>query len=370
MSILSALVRKEFHQILRDPSTIIIAFILPFLLLVIYMYGINLDTVKIKLGISNSDPSSEVITLVKSFSQNPYVDAFVYDDRKQMDEDMIKGVLNGEVLIPNDFSTQLGRGKLADLLIITEGSVVNTANYVQNYPQQIASQWLSTSKFSDTSSKQLINPVMRVFYNQDLNSHYFILPGSLAITMTLIGILLTALVIAREWERGTMEALLSTQVKKMDIVLGKYIPYFILGMYSMAFNTFVCVHIFQVPFRGNYLVLFLVSGLFLFSSLGVGLLISTLLKDQFSASQTALAFGFLPALLLSGLMYPINSMPVFFQYLTMILPPRYFVSFIESEFMAGTVWSIVIANSIFLSILGIILFIMVYKNTQIRLEGQ
>ena len=186
--------------------------------------------------------------------------------------------------------------------------------------------------------------------------------------MTLIGILLTSLVVAREWERGTMEAMLSTSVKTIHIVLGKYIPYFILGMLSLAFNIFLCVGIFQIPFRGSYIVLFLVSSLFLFTSLGIGLNISSLLKNQFLASMVAMGVGFLPALMLSGLMFPINSMPVFFQYLTRIIPPRYYVSFVESEFMAGGVNSIRLENAIFLAILGLLFFMAVYKNTSIRLE--
>ena len=214
----------------------------------------------------------------------------------------------------------------------------------------------------------LINVDSRYWYNQEINSHYFILPGSLAITMTLIGILLTALVIAREWERGTMEALLSTSVKKIHIVLSKYIPYFTLGMFSMVFSVFMCIVVFKIPFHGNLILLFMFSALFLFANLGIGLLISTKLKDQFLSSQVAITIGFLPALMLSGLIYPINSMPVFFQILTKFLPPRYFVSFIQSEFMAGTVKEIVIINSLYMLILGSILFVAVYKNTQTMLE--
>ena len=186
--------------------------------------------------------------------------------------------------------------------------------------------------------------------------------------MTLIGILLTSLVVAREWERGTMEALLSTSVKPIHIVLGKYIPYFTIGMVSLAFNVFLCVCVFSIPFRGSYLILALVSALFLFTSLGIGLLISTLLKNQFLASLISLGIGFLPALMLSGMMFPINSMPKFFQYFTLIVPPRHYFAFIESEFIAGTIPSLVINNSVFLSILGTILFIAVYRNTKTRLE--
>ncbi len=367
MRILRALIKKEFLQIIRDPSSIIIAFVLPLISILIYMYGINLDSVKVTLGIKNDDSNSEISTLVKSFGHSKYVNSIVFDNEKELSDAIVRSKLKGAVIIPNDFSTKLSRGQMGDLLIITDGSEVNTANYVQSYATAIANNWLNTSKFRRLVTPTIVNSELRVWYNQDVNSHYFILPGSISITMTLIGILLTALVVAREWERGTMEALLSTQVKKIDIVLGKYIPYFTLGMISMAFNVFLCVGVFKVPFRGNYFVLFAVSALFLFTLLGVGLTISSKLKNQFLASQVSLGIGFLPALMLSGLMFPINSMPKFFQFLTGILPPRYFITFIESEFMAGGVNSVRLINAFFLAILGLLLFTLVYKSTDMRL---
>lgn len=369
MKILLALIKKEIKQILRDPSSIIIAFVLPFISIMIYMYGINLDSVKVTMGIKNDDPTPEVATLVKSFGHSKYVNSIYFDNIKDIETAIVRSKIKGAVIIPNDFSTKLARGQNADLLVITDGSEVNTANYVQSYALAIANSWLATSKYAGSIKQPSINAEVRTWYNPDLNSHYFIVPGSIAITMTLIGILLTSLVVAREWERGTMEAMLATSVKTIHIVLGKYIPYFILGMLSLTFNIFLCIVIFQIPFRGNYLVLLLVSSLFLFTSLGIGLNVSSVLKNQFLASMVAMSVGFMPALMLSGLMFPINSMPVFFQHLTRILPPRYYVSFIESEFMAGTVPEIVIANAIYLTILGLILFAAVYKNTLMRLEN-
>lgn len=369
MKILLALIKKEIKQILRDPSSIIIAFILPFISIMIYMYGINLDSVRVTMGIKNDDPAPEVATLVKSFGHSKYVNSIYFDNLQDIETAIVRSKIKGAVIIPNDFSTKLARGQNADLLVITDGSEVNTANYVQSYALAIANSWLSTSKYANSVKRPLINAEIRTWYNPDLNSHYFIVPGSIAITMTLIGILLTSLVVAREWERGTMEAMLSTSVKAIHIVLGKYIPYFVLGMLSLAFNIFLCVVIFQIPFRGNYLVLFLVSGLFLFTSLGIGLNISSVLKNQFLASMVAMSVGFMPALMLSGLMFPINSMPVFFQYLTRILPPRYYVSFVESEFMAGGVSSIRIENAVYLTLLGLLFFAAVYKNTAMRLEN-
>lgn len=369
MNILRALITKEFYQIVRDPSSILIAFVLPLILLIIYMYGVNLDTVRLTLGMKIDDPSQQVTTIVDSFKNNKFVTPIVYENPKKMYNDLTGSKLRGLVIIPNDFSSKLDRKETAQVQVIADGSEVNLANYVQNYTQAIFSGWLNlSSKYAGEIPPSLININSRYWYNQDINSHYFILPGSLSITMTLIGMLLTALVVAREWERGTMEALLATNVTKLQFILGKYIPYFLLGMISLTFCVTICIGVFQIPFRGDLLVLFIFSSLFLFTAMGQGLLISTVLKNQFTASQAALVAGFLPALMLSGLVFPINSMPEPIQWLSTIIPAKYFVSCIQSEFMVGTVYEIVIPNCIFLAVLGSLLFIAVYKKTQMRLE--
>ena len=368
MSRLSALIKKEFFQIIRDPSSIMIAFVMPLMLLLIYMYGVNLDTSRIKLGLKFEDMTPELSTLMYAFNTSKYVRASVYENTEQMYKDLTKGKLNGFVVIPNNFMKDILRKNTANVQIVTDGSEVNLSNYVKSYPVSIIQQWLNESVYKYYGKKPLINAQIRYWYNQDINSHHFILPGSLAITMTLIGMLLTTLVIAREWERGTMEAVLSTHITKIDIILSKYIPYFILGMISMAFNVFVCVAIFKIPFRGSYFILFLVSSLFLFSSLGIGLFISSNFKDQFLASQSALSIGFLPSLLLSGLTFPISSMPQVLQEFTKIIPTRYFVTFIQSEFLTGTIWQIVLFNSVFLFVLGTLTSFIVYRNIKTRVE--
>ncbi len=364
-----ALIKKEFFQIIRDFSSILIAFVLPFVILILYRYGVNLDTVKITLGIKNDDNNPKISTLINSFHHSDYIKTQYFNDKNEMYKKIQNSKLKGAIIFPNDFTKNLANKKTADVLVITDGSEANMANFVQSYCLSIVNSWLyNVSDFKYETKPPLIEGDIRFWYNQDINSHYFILPGSLAVTMNLIGMLLTALVIAREWERGTIEALLSTKVTKMNIVLGKYIPYFILGMLSFIFNIFLCINVFQIPFRGNIFILIIVGGLYLFCCLGVGLTISSSYKEQFSASQMALSFGLLPALMLSGLIYPISSMPLIFQYLTAILPPRYFIIFIQSEFMAGTIPKIVIINSIFLTLLGIGLFFIVYNNVDLRLE--
>lgn len=369
MNIYFALIKKEFYQIIRDFSSILIAFVLPLMILFLYRYGVNLDTVKITLGIKNDDINPKLSALVNSFNHSDYIKTRYFYSKDEMYKEIQNSRLKGAVILPNDFTKNLINNKKADVLVITDGSEANLANFVQSYCMSVLNLWLNqNSDFKFQTRKPLINSDIRFWYNQDINSHFFILPGSLAITMNLIGMLLTALVISREWERGTIESLYATRITRMNFVIGKYVPYFILGMLSFIFNIFLCTVIFQIPFRGNIFVLILVGGLYLFCCLGVGLTISSSYKEQFSSSQMALSFGLLPALMLSGLIYPISSMPKIFQYLTAILPPRYFIIFIQSEFMAGTIWKIVIINSIFLGILGILLFFLVYRNVNLRLE--
>ena len=158
MKILNALLKKEFFQIIRDPSSIIIAFVLPLISILIYMYGINLDTVKVTIGIKNDDANPEVATLVKSYGHSKYVRSKVYDNMPELTQGIVRSKIKGAVVIPNDFSTKLSRGQSADLFIITDGSEVNTANYVQNYAMQIANQWLQTSRYSQNAQKSVINP--------------------------------------------------------------------------------------------------------------------------------------------------------------------------------------------------------------------
>ena len=363
-----ALIQKEFLQIVRDFSSILIAFVLPIMILVLYRYGVNLDTVKITLGIKNDDINPKISTLIGAFDKSKYIKTEYFFNKEKMYQKIQNSKLKGGIIIPNNFVSELEKGNEAQILVITDGSEANLANYVTNYTTEIVNNWLYSTDFKFNAKQPLITPNIRFWYNQDIDSHYFILPGSLAITMNMIGILLTALVISREWERGTIESLFSVSIRKIDFVLSKYIPYFILGILSYIFNILVCIYIFKVEFRGNFLILILVGSLYLFCCLGVGLIISSSYKEQFSSSQIELSFGLLPALMLSGLIYPINSMPKFFQYLTSILPPRYFIIFIQSEFMAGSILKIILINSVFLFVLGMILFFVVYFSVDLRLE--
>ena len=369
MRILLALINKEIKQILRDPSSIIIAFILPLISITIYMYGINLDSAKITMGIKNDDPNPEVSTLVKSFGHSKYVNSIYFDNVKDIETAILRSKIKGAVIIPNDFSTKLSRGQKADLLIITDGSEVNTANYVQSYATAIANSWLASSKYASSIKPPAINAQIRTWYNPDLDSHYFIVPGSIAITMTLIGILLTSLVVAREWERGTMESLLTTRVNKMELLISKYIAYYFLTLLSVIYCSFVCIVIFKIPFHGSYLVYFITSSLFILTSISQGFLISTIAKNQFLASISAGVFGMMPATMLSGMVFEISSMPFIIQLITYIVPARYFSACIRNLYNAGNMWGVLFQQSLFMIVFTAIFFVLIYRKTQTRLEA-
>ncbi|MCH3914503.1 MAG: ABC transporter permease [Acidaminococcaceae bacterium] len=365
--ILWSLIKKEFYQIVRDSSSIIIAFILPLALLFIYMYGINMDTTKVKLGIIQETDTPAMELLVSGFNKNKYVKVVTYKQRQPAYRDLADSKLHGIVIIPQDFERKLRQGQVGSVQLITDGSESNTANYVYNYVYSIVEAWY----LNWSGQKEASLPVTMettYWYNPEINSHYSILPGSLAITMTLIGILLTGLVVAREWERGTMETLLSAGVSRINLVLGKYIPYYILGMLSLFSNVLVCIFLFKIPFRGSFFNLFVFGSFFLLTCLGVGLFISTKLKSQLLAGQVAFNLGFLPSLLLCGLMFPIQSMPDFFQNLTRIIPASYLVLLLQNEFLVGTAKDLVIDNSLFLLVLSVLLFVLVYFSTPKRLS--
>lgn len=369
MRIVLAFIKKEFLQIIKDPSSLVIAFILPLILLYIYTYGINMDDVNVRLGIKNDDANTEIASLVKSFSQNKYITAAVYDDKNAMYEDIVRSKIKGALVIPNDFSQKLGAGQTASVLLIADGAEINQVSYTQSYATAIINQWLANSRYKENIVPAKISVQPQYWYNQSVNGVWSLVPSSLAVTMTLIGILLTALVIAREWERGTMETLLSTHIRPIHIVVGKYVPYFVVGMMSLSFSVFMMIFVLDIPFRGSFVALFGVSALFLFACLGIGLIISSVLKNQLLASMASVVAGFLPALMLSGLIFPIKSMPVFFQYLTMILPPRYYVSFIRSEFLSGTSAAVLWADVLYLFVLGMLFAFLVYRKTSRRLNA-
>ncbi|HUX78133.1 MAG TPA: ABC transporter permease [Alphaproteobacteria bacterium] len=349
-----AYLQKEGKQITRDPSTFLIAFILPLLMIFIFGYGVSLDADRIPLGLLLEDTSPTARSLENAFLGTHYFNVKTSYDRSALENDLTGGSLRGIVTIPVNFSQNYLRGVPAPLQFLLDGSEPNTAEFVLNYAQGVVSNWGVQQIIERNSS--LVTPIVpepRIWFNEDLNSRYMLLPGSIAIIMSIIGTLLTALVVAREWERGTMETMLSTPIRISEMLLAKLVPYFLLGLCSMTLCVFLSVTLFSVPFRGSYFLLLLSTSVFLLAALGLGLLISTLARNQFVASQVSIMTGFLPAFILSGFIFEINSMPYIIQILTYLLPPRYFVTLLQSNFLSGIIWELVFFN---LSIMLLIAF--------------
>lgn len=367
---LRALIRKEFYQMVRDPSSFLIGIGLPLILMFIYGFGVSLDLNHLRIGLVMEDSSPDAISFAESFIASPFFDVKIVRDRRELGDDIISGKIRGFVVIPSYFSEFRNRPhQIAPIQVIADGSETNTANFVQNYVQGAWQVWLQQQKISSHLqglSKITIQP--RFWYNEQLESRNFLIPGSLAIIMTLIGTLLTALVVAREWERGTMEALMSTPVRIIEILIGKLVPYFLLGMGSMTMCVIIAVFFYGVPLRGSFLVLSLVSACFLFPALGLGLFISTVAKNQFAASQASIVSAFLPAFMLSGFIFEIASMPKPIQWITYILPARYFVSSLQTIFLVGNIWSLLLGNVLAILSLGTIIFIATARRTVKRLD--
>ncbi|WP_338882828.1 ABC transporter permease [Xenorhabdus sp. TH1] len=347
---LKALCIKETKQIVRDPSSALIAVVIPLMLLFIFGYGINLDSSKLRLGILMEQQSKDARELVHVFTGSPYIDATISDNRQFLIKKMQENQIRGIIVIPVNFDTQLARtGSHAPIQVITDGSEPNTANFVQGYTKGIWQIWLQQrGQNRGISTTPLIDTQIRYWFNPAAISRHFLIPGAVSIIMTVVGAILTSLVVAREWERGTMEALLSTQVTRTELLLAKLLPYQMLGSFVMVLCMLFTVFVLGVPYRGSLWILALVSSLYLATALGMGLLISTLTRNQFNAAMISLNAAFLPAIMLSGFVFEIDSMPALIQASTYIIPARYFVSSLQTLFLAGNIGTVLMTNLLLL----------------------
>lgn len=371
IAIVKTFVKKEFKQIIRDISSILIAFILPLILLFLFGFGVNFDTNTVKIGIVDQSNSVESRNFIQSLKNTKYLDTSFYKTTNEAEKFLIGGKIRSYVVIPVNYEIELKKKLNPKIQIITDGTEPNTAKFASTYIQgaYFSNLQYENSKMGNLEKTKTISAINRSWYNPALKSTYFILPGSLAIIMTMTGTILTALVIAREWERGTMEAILTTNITKGEFILAKYIAYFVLGFLSILFCLFLIIVVFKVPFRGSYIALFITSSLFMLTGLGVGLLISTTFKDQFTSSQIAGTIGFMPSMMLSGLIYEIDSMPFLIRTISNVIPAKYYVSVATSLFLSGTILKIIIFNSIYMLIFATLTAILIYKNTTERLEN-
>ncbi len=363
----AALVRKETYQAIRDPSTILIAFVLPLILLFLFGYGVSLDTTRTRIGLVLEQATPLTQDLAASFQASRYFAVTVGRDRRMFEDDLVLGNVRGIVVIPADFATDFAAGNHPQIQVLVDGSDPNTANFVQNYAQGTVANWERQRQSETVAAGPPISIEQRFWFNPELTSRNFLVPGSIAIVMTLVGTLLTSLVVAREWERGTMEAMMATPVTSAELLAGKILPYFLLGLASMTLCVLLATFLFGVPFRGSVIALYALSAAFLIPSLGQGLLISTATKNQFLASQIALISAFLPAFLLSGFLFEINSMPEIIQWITLIVPARYLIPSLQTVFLAGDIWPMFARAIATMLLIGAIMFVLAARSTRKRI---
>ena len=312
--------------------------------------------------------------MLDSFRNSRYFDVVVARHRAEVENDLVAGRVKGVIVLAADFADRLAREEPAPVQVLVDGTDPNTAGLVLNYAQGVWSNWLEQESLSQADLVARPNwtpPIAvepRYWFNPEIRSQNFLIPGSVAIIMSLIGTLLTALVVAREWERGTIEALMATPVGVAEFLLGKLIPYFLLGMGAMILAVSAAVFMFGVPFRGSIGALLIVSAAFLVAMLPLGLLISTVTKNQFAASQAALIAAFLPAFELSGFIFEIDSMPLPIRLVTYVLPARYFVACLQTLFLAGDVAEVLVPGTLALLLFGAVLLTILVRTTRLRLE--
>jgi len=372
---LLAIARKEVIQILRDARSLIIVVLMPAVLVLLFGYGVNLDLKRLPVYVLDQDGSQQSQDLLKHFQASEYFQiARVVSDYSALTRALDDGHAKMGIVIPWDFSQRLRDGRPVEIQALVDGSDDNTANVligysqavVQGYSAQVQIDWLRERGLSIQPAAMSVET--RTWYNEDLESSAFIIPGVLALVMSVIGAFLTSLTIAREWERGTMEQLISTPVTAMEIMLGKLAPYFVLGMFDTVISALIAIYWFQVPFRGSWVTLMVASALFMVVVLSLGFFISVLAKSQFAASQIALLITFLPAFLLSGFLFSIEQMPIVLQWITRILPARYYVSALKDIFLKGTPASMLYAELIPLAVFAFVLALVATRSFHKRLE--
>ncbi len=344
---LRGLVRKEIKQILRDPSAILIAFLMPVVLLVVNGFGISLDASEMKLAVVIEMPEENVRGLIQAIDASPYLSAQRALSTREGEAAMIAGQVRGMLVLREDFSQHVTRPASwpAPAQLVVDATDPNTARILEGYVAGALQAWLA----GQVAEKRLpavgsIDLQYRDWFNPELRSADFIVPGIIAMVMTMTGTLLTALIVSREWERGTMESMLASPARMAELIAAKLGCYFVLGMASMAGAVTLAIALFGLPYRGGVGPLAVAAALFLIFALGFGLFISTLARNQFVASQVAFLTTLMPAMMLSGMLFDISAMPRWLQLVTYVVPARYLVSTLQTLFLAGDVWPVVLPN--------------------------
>ena len=363
---LLAVARKEVLQLRRDPRSLLLAFLLPMALILFFGYAISFDVDNLALAVLDRDRTQQTARLIETFESSGYFHVREFLDHSDEAEALLDHAhVRAVLMIPPGFTKQLDDHQLASLQLLVDGADANTATIAQSYAEGIVSGFAARVQTRSASVSPSINVASRVWYNETLESVNMIVPGLIAVIMSIIAAMLTALTIAREWERGSMEQLAATPVGRLEVVLGKLAPYVAIGLFDVALAVISGIVIFGVPLRGNVLLLAGFTLIFLIGALSFGIFISATLKSQVLATQAAMLATYLPALLLSGFMFSIASMPLALQAVTYAVPARYYIVITRGIFLKNVgldvLWVQGVALVAFAS-LGLVLATRMFKK--------
>lgn len=347
-----AIARKEAIQLRRDARSLGLAFVLPVIMLILFGYAITTDVEHITTAIVDRDHTPESRALTSAFGGSNYFLVKYTPTTSEGVEKLIDlAKVRVVIVIPERFSVDLKSGRAAPVELLLDGSDAKTANVARGYADAIVRTFSQNTATGLRHGPAPVRAEGRVWYNETLDSAAMIVPGLIAVIMSIISAMLTSLTVSREWERGTMEQLAATPVSRTEVIVGKLVPYLVIGLIDVAIAVIVGVYVFEVPFRGNLVTFALGTTVFLIGVLGLGTLLSTGLKSQLLASQAAIFATYLPALLFSGFMYTISNMPVALQWISRVVPARYYVSFTRGVFLKGNgfdvLWPAIVGLSVY-----------------------
>ena len=372
---LLAMARKEWVHVRRDYQSMILAFVIPVVLLLLFGYALTLDVDRVPTMIWDQDGTPVSRELVSRIDGSRYFRIKSYADRY---DQVVHGIETGSVVaavvIPTGFGGDLDADRTVPVQVILDGSDANTASIVLGYLTRVMGGYtldLRVDWAKKRGIEQLAEPVdfqPRIWFNEDLTSRNYVIPGLIAVIMMILAALMTSLTVSKEWENGTMEQLISTPVKPTELVIGKLLPYLVIGGIDVLIVILMGRFLFQIPMRGSYLLLGIISFIFLVGGLMIGMLISIATKSQLLSSQLSIVITYLPALMLSGFVYPIATMPIPLQVLTHIVPARYFISMIKAIYLKGLGMTMLWADALLLTVFAVVMVSVSVRKFKKRLE--
>lgn len=353
----TALLRKEVRQMLRDKSNLAVGLLLPVALILLFGYGLSFDVKNAPVAVVLEDRSPTARELVDGLQGSPYIAPLFAADMAEAERLMMAGTVDGIVRVPMDFSRRLNAGD-ARIQLLLNGVDSSSAQTIEGYVSGAIGSW-AQQQADRAGNKPAgignVEVVQRMWFNEAGESRWFLIPGLIVLVLTLIGGFLTSLLIAREWERGTLESLFVTPVRPMEIVLSKIAPYMVVGVIDLGLCLLAAHFLFHVPMRGSLVVIVIAGLLYLMVSLLLGLWISGVTRNQFQASQMALLASFMPAMILSGFVFDLRNVPVVIQVISQLLPATHFMALIKTLFMAGNNWPVIFLNCGILALYALVL---------------